>query len=71
VSQLRGLVAGGLMLTALEVLVSNRAAAQNASGAIGLVSTVINRLVDPAVPLIPDRNPSLQSQHPGDVVLAN
>lgn len=54
-SALRGVVVGVLGLSALQVLVSSPAAANNAGGAIQLAAGAFRRLVDPSVPLIPDR----------------
>jgi len=55
VSALRGVVAGVLALSALELVLSSSEAAKNAGGAFELAASAINRLVDPSVPLIPDR----------------
>lgn len=54
-SALRGVIAGGLALTALEALVTSRGAANNAGALFTLTAGAINRLIDPSVPLIPDR----------------
>jgi hypothetical protein len=52
---LRGMAAGVLGLSMLEVVVSSNAASNNASGLFTLATGTIRRLVDPSVPLIPDR----------------
>lgn len=57
-SALRGAILGALGLTLLEVLVSNDQAADNAGTLLDLTATGINHMVDPAVPLIPDRRTS-------------
>lgn len=54
-SALRGIVLGGLGLTMLEVVVTSRTATDNATTLANLAASAINRIVDPAVPLIPDR----------------
>lgn len=53
-SALRGALVGVLTLTALEAAVSSKDSAGNVSTVVGLAASAINRLVDPAVPLIPD-----------------
>lgn len=62
---MRGFIAGFLSLTILEALVSSSSAVQNATGVFGLLTKGIARIVDPTVPLIPDR------RGPGQVILAN
>lgn len=54
-SALRGVVVGVLGLSAFELLVSSPAAANNAGGIFTLAAGAFRRLVDPSVPLIPDR----------------
>jgi hypothetical protein len=56
VSALRGALAGGLGLTALYAVVSTEGAANRTGTFFNLISGAIRRLVDPAVPLIPDRS---------------
>lgn len=70
-SALRGLGVGFLALTLLEAAVTSQKAASNASGLVKAVTGAINRVVDPTVPLIPDRTATLQAQHPGDTILAS
>ena len=53
-SALRGLAVGVLGLSALEVVVANRATASNAGRLFTIASSFVHRLVDPSVPLIPD-----------------
>lgn len=52
---LRGIAAGTLGLAGLEVLVSSQKAVANAGTLVKLATGFINRMVDPSVPLIPDR----------------
>lgn len=54
-SALRGVMGGVIGLSLLEALVSSQKSAQNASGLFVLAASAVNRLVDPSVPLIPDR----------------
>jgi len=54
VSALRGITAGVLGLSLLEVLVATPAASKNAGSLVTLVTKAMNRLVDPSVALIPD-----------------
>ena len=54
-SALRGAMVGFLGLTLLEATVSNDKAVNNTSGLIKLAAGAIDRLVNPTVPLIPDR----------------
>lgn len=54
-SATRGVVAGVLGLSLFEALVSSQTASKNAGGLFDLAASAINRLVDPSVPLIPDR----------------
>lgn len=53
-SALRGITAGVLGLSLLEVLVATPAASKNAGSLVTLVTKAMNRLVDPSVALIPD-----------------
>jgi hypothetical protein len=55
VSALRGAVAGVLALSLFEALVSSQSASKNAGGLFELAAKAVNHLVDPSVPLIPDR----------------
>lgn len=67
-SALRGAIAGGLGLTFLEVLVSNPKAAANTGTVFGLLAGALRRVVDPTVPLIPDRTAKTTGRQ---IVLAN
>lgn len=53
-SALRGIVAGAIGLSLLELVVSNPAASTNTGAVFELAASAIRRLVDPSVPLIPD-----------------
>lgn len=53
-SALRGLVAGTLGLSLLEAVVSTSKGPAAVGTFTGLATSAINRLVDPAVPLVPD-----------------
>lgn len=54
-SALRGLAAGVLGLSALEVFVTSSSAQTSTSALIKIATGTISRLVDPSLPLIPDR----------------
>lgn len=54
-SALRGVVAGVLGLTLLDAVVSSESAANNLGTFATLFGGLVNRLVNPAVPLIPNR----------------
>lgn len=72
-SALRGLAAGVLSLSLLDALISTDRAANNASGLITVAAGGLRRLIDPTVPLIPDRrdknNPTVTD--PATRVVAN
>ena len=70
-SALRGFVAGALGLTLLEAAVSTQKAASNASGVVSVLTKGIARIVDPTVPLIPDRRSTVQGQGGTPIILAN
>lgn len=57
-SAVRGVVAGVLGLSLLEAAASSSSAANNAGVLFTASAAVIRRLVDPSVPLIPDRRTS-------------
>lgn len=50
----RGAALGGLGLTLLYAGLSNKTHAQNVTGFAKFGVAVVNRLIDPTVPLIPD-----------------
>lgn len=54
-SALRGIIAGTIGLSFLEAVVSSQSAAKNTGALFDLAASAMNRLVDPSVPLIPDR----------------
>lgn len=54
-SALRGAIAGGLALTFLEVVVATPGAAGRTGTLFTLLAGALRRIVDPTVPLIPDR----------------
>lgn len=68
---LRGFGAGVLTLTLLEAAVSSDKAASNTSGGLTLVAGALARILDPAVPLIPDRRSKVQGEGGNPVILAN
>lgn len=63
-SALRGLLGGVIGLSLLEATVSSAAATNNASAAVTLVTGALRRLIDPAVPLIPDRRAAVAAKYP-------
>lgn len=65
---LRGVVAGGLGLTAMYALISTQQAANNAGTLVTLGAGAVRRLVDPNVPLIPDRTGTTTHKK---IILAN
>lgn len=70
---LRGIAAGTLGLVGLEVLVSSQKAVTNAGTLVKLATGFINRMVDPSVPLIPDRRATATATggDTGNIILAN
>lgn len=54
-SAARGIIAGSLALAALEAAVSNPQSAANTGALFTLAASFVRRLMDPSVPLIPDR----------------
>jgi hypothetical protein len=67
-SALRGAAAGTLGLTALYALISTRGAAENAGTLFTVLTGAVRRLVDPTVPLIPDRTGTTTHKQ---IILAN
>jgi hypothetical protein len=63
VSALRGLLGGVIGLSLLEATISTAEASNNASAAITLVTGAMRRLIDPAVPLIPDRRAAVAARY--------
>lgn len=53
-----GIIAGTIALSVLELVVSSDTAARNTGALFTVSAGVIRRLVDPSVPLIPDRRTS-------------
>lgn len=74
---MRGLVLGGLALAFLQALVGTKGSSERVGGGFTLAAGVLNHLIDPAVPLIPDRSASAASAAknagvpPGKQILAN
>jgi hypothetical protein len=58
VSAARGVLAGTLGLSLLQAFLSSPTASSNAGTLFGVVDGVVKRLMDPAVPLVPDLRPT-------------
>jgi hypothetical protein len=67
-SALRGAIGGALALTMFEAIISTKGAAERTGTLFTLIAGAVRRLVDPTVPLIPDRTGTTTKK---TIILAN